>query len=101
MSVSNPAKLWIRLRSRKKMADAPTEFIIDTDGNVYLDGELYNEAESKYESLAVDVERYTRINSGEDTQKILEKQKKAKKGELVTIKDIKSPNKSESTTVKF
>lgn len=100
MAVNRP-KDWIRLKSKRKLKDAPSEILIDSSGNVYLDGILYREDESQYENIAVDVERYTRMNSGEDTQKILEKQKQAKKGETVTIRDIKSPNRSETTTVKF
>lgn len=100
MAVNRP-KYWIRLKSKRKLKDAPSEILIDSSGNVYLDGILYREDESQYENIAVDVERYTRMNSGEDTQKILEKQKQAKKGETVTIRDIKNPNRSETTTVKF
>lgn len=95
------SKTWIRLKSKKKLKDAPSEILILNNGNVYIDGILYSEESSEYENLAVDVEKYSRMNSGEETQLMLEKQKQTKKGELVTIKDIRSPNRSESTTVKF
>lgn len=92
---------WIKLTSKKQHKDAPMQIQVDYDGTVYIDGELYNQDTSTYGNLTVDVENHNKMNSGEETQKIIDSYKTAKKGETVTIKDIKGPDKTEVTTVKF
>lgn len=94
-------QVWIKLKTRRKFKGAPAEIQINMDGTVYIDGKEYHEDSSEYENLTVDVENFNRMNSGEDTRKIMEQQKTAKKGETVTITDIKNPNRTESTIVKF
>lgn len=92
---------WIRLKFKKRFKDIPEEIRIDIDGKVYIDGEPYDEKTSKYENLNVEVEHHSRMSSGEETLKIIEESKKAKKGEMVIIKDEEGPDKKELTTVKF
>ncbi len=94
-------KDWIRLKFKNKFKNVPEEIRIDIDGNVYIDGELYDEKTSKYENLNVEVEHHNRMSAGEETQKIIEESKKAKKGDLVVIRDEEGPDKKELTTVKF
>jgi len=90
---------WIRITSKRK--DMPKEVRIDRAGNVYIDGELYDPATSKYRNLSVSVEKHEKVATGEETEKMLESQKKAAKGETVIITDYQDPTKTESTTVKF
>lgn len=92
---------WIRINPIKKLKDGPSEIRIDIKGRVYIDGKLYDEAASEYGNLTIDVENHNKMNLGEETQKIIESSKKAKRGETVVIKDIKGPDITESTTVKF
>jgi hypothetical protein len=92
---------WIAIKSKKKLKDAPSEIRIDINGNAYLDGELFDEQETKYSNLTIDIEKHSKMNSGEETQKIIESRKTAKKGEKIIIKDVKGPDTSETTTVKF
>lgn len=102
MSIENRESTpWIKIKTKKKYANAPSEIQINMDGTVYIDGKIYNEANSEYKKLTVDVENHNRINSGEETEKIIAAGKKARKGEAVTIKDIEGPDRKESTTVKF
>lgn len=84
---------WIRLRFKRKFKDIPEEIRIDINGNVYIDGQPYDEKESKYENLNVEVEHHSRMSSGEETLKIIEESKKAKKGEMVIIRDEEGPDK--------
>jgi len=98
---SSPSKEWIKIVSKKKYENAPSEIRIDIDGLVYIDGELYDPANTKYQKLSVDVEKHNRLSTGEETEKIIEASKKTKKGETVIIKDLQGPDKMESTTVKF
>ncbi|AOY77460.1 hypothetical protein [Clostridium formicaceticum] len=97
----HPANQWIKIKTRKKHRNAPSEIQINMDGTVYMDGVPYDEANSKYKTLSVDVENHNRFNVGEETEKIIEARKKMKKGDSVTIKDVKGPDRKESTTVKF
>ncbi|MCR2042851.1 hypothetical protein [Anaerosalibacter massiliensis] len=92
---------WIKIRSNKKRDGVPWELKIDMKGNVYVDGEPYDAANSKYKNLSIDVEQHNKISSGEETQKIIESSKKAEKGKTITIKDKESPDRKETTTVKF
>jgi hypothetical protein len=92
---------WIVIRSLKKLKDAPSEVKIDRYGNVFLDGKIYDGTDPKYNNLSVSVEMHNKLNTGEETQRMMEEQKKAKKGETVVIKDVSDPNKTETTTVKF
>jgi hypothetical protein len=92
---------WIKLRIKKKYKDMPGEIRIDIDGKVYIDGEPYDEKTSKYKNLNVEVEHHSRMSAGEETQKIIEQSKKAKKGDMVIIRDEEGPDRKELTTVKF
>lgn len=98
---NNVSNQWIKIKLKKKRKDMPSELRIDLNGDVYVDGELYDETKSKYKNLSIDVEQFNRLSSGEETQKIIEESKKAKKGETITIKDEKGPDRRETTTVKF
>ncbi|HEY8363470.1 MAG TPA: hypothetical protein VIK77_11480 [Tissierellaceae bacterium] len=92
---------WIGIRLKKQTNKLPKEILIDINGNVYLDGELYDETKSKYTNLSIDVEKHSKLSSGEETQKIIEESKKAKKGDYVIIRDEEGPDRKEITTVKF
>lgn len=92
---------WIRLKFKKKFKNVPNEIRIDINGDVYIDGEPYDEKTSKYENLSVEVEHHNRMSSGEETLKIIEESKKAKKGDMIIIRDEEDPDKKELTTVKF
>lgn len=91
---------WIKVK-RVKNKISPSEIRINMDGTVYIDDQPYDENNSKYGNLTIDVEMHNKLNTGEETQIIIDSSKKAKRGETVVIKDIKSPDKKESTTVKF
>ncbi len=91
---------WITIIN-KRANDMPSDIRIDKYGNVFIDGELYDENKSKYKNLNFNVENYNKINTGEETQKMIASQKDAEKGETKTITDIKDKDKSETTTVKF
>lgn len=92
---------WIKIKSKKKRKGVPWELKIDMNGDVYVDGKPYDETDSKYKNLSIDVEHHNKISSGEETQKIIESSKKAEKGKMITIKDEESPDRKETTTVKF
>ncbi|KNF08064.1 hypothetical protein CLPU_10c01190 [Gottschalkia purinilytica] len=92
---------WIIIRTKRKNDKMPSEIRVDLKGNVFIDGELYDETNTKYKNLSVSVDVYNRMNTGEETEEMLKSKEKAKEGEIVPIKDIKSPTRSESTTVKF
>ncbi|MBZ4645620.1 MAG: hypothetical protein PWR27_1913 [Petroclostridium sp.] len=92
---------WITITSTRKRKDIPSEIKIDKNGNVFIDGELYDENKTKYKNLSVSVEKYNKLNTGEETRKMIEQQKKASKGETAVITDIQEPNKTERTTVKY
>lgn len=92
---------WIKIKLNRKDQNLPREIRIDYDGKVYLDGELYDERRSKYRNLSIDVEQHNRMSSGEETKKIMELSKKAKKGETITVKDERGPDRRETTTVRF
>jgi hypothetical protein len=94
-------KDWIKVKSKKKFKEAPSEIRIDMKGNVYIDGEIYDGENSKYKCLSIDIENHNRLNLGEETRKIIDISKEAKKGDTITIKDVKGPDRTESTTVKF
>lgn len=91
----------LKLKFIKKRENTPYEIRIDINGNVYVDGKPYDKNNSPYNNLTIDVEKHSKLSTGEETQKIIESSKKAKKGETVTIKDIKMPERTETTTVKF
>lgn len=101
MSENSQVRNWIKIKSKKKFKDAPSEISIDMKGNVFIDGEIYDEQNSKYKCLSIDIENHNRLNLGEETRKIIDMSKEAKKGETITIKDVKGPDRTESTTVKF
>ena len=92
---------WITIKSKKRRKNIPSEIRIEKSGKVFLDGELYDENDPKFRNFHIDVERQGRVNTGEDTRKMIESQKRAKKGETIVIKDIKDKEKKEITTVKF
>lgn len=92
---------WIGIKLKKQSDKLPKEILIDINGYVYLDGELYDETKSKYKNLSIDVERHNKLSSGEETLKIIEEGKKAKKGDYVIIRDEEGPDRKEITTVKF
>ncbi|MEW6622867.1 MAG: hypothetical protein AB1420_07045 [Bacillota bacterium] len=91
---------WITIKNmrHKKL---PSEIVLTKDGNVFVDGELYDETKKKYKGLTVNVEKYGKLNTGEETQKMIAAQKEASKGETTVITDIKDKDKIELTTVKF
>lgn len=101
MNSNKKSNTWILIKSSKKRKNAPSEIRIDKNGKVFLDGEMYDEKASKYKNLSVSIEKHDKINTGEETQRMIEEQKKTKRGDTVVLKDVKDPNKTETTTVKF
>ncbi len=89
------------IKSKRKKHYSPSEIRIDKDGNVFLDGKLYDENNTQYKGLTLSVEKHKKIETGEETQKMIEQSKTAKKGDNVVITDVKTPNKTQKTTVKF
>ncbi len=85
----------------KKNKDVPSQIRICKDGTVYIDEELYDETNSKYDNLTIDIEKHNRISSGEETQRIIDSSKSANKGDTVIIKDEKHPDRTETTKVRF
>lgn len=94
------AKDWLTITNRKKNK-LPWEIKIDLAGNVFIDGEPYDENNGKYEQLHINVERHNKINTGEETQKMIASKEKATKGEEVVITNLQDPTTTETTTVKF
>jgi hypothetical protein len=92
---------WIVIKHLKKSEKIPYEIRIDRNGNVFIDGEPYDENNAKYQNMSVDVEKHNKVNSGEETEQMIENQKSVQRGESVTIKDINDPNKIEKTTIKY
>ena len=92
---------WITIKGLSKQKNLPEEIVVDKQGNVFIDGDLYEENKSKYENFSVNVDKYNKMSMGEDTQKMLEEQKKYNKGETATIHSEETPTKSETTTIKY
>lgn len=101
MSDNTEKDHWITITSIKKRKEMPSEIRIDKNGNVYIDGALYDESTTKYKHLTVSVEKYNKITAGEETQKMIDSRKQMKKGETAVITDIEEPTKTEKTTVKY
>ena len=99
MNSSNNDKIVIK-RIRKQKGK-PSEIRIDRDGKVFIDGKLYDENNSQYKGISMSFEKYQRIETGEETQKMIDESKRAAKGETVVITDVKTPNRTQKTTVKF
>lgn len=85
----------------KKTNGKFSELRIDKRGRLYIDGEIFDDKNPNRKGVFVNIERHRKINMGEETQKMIEESKKAKKGETVVITDIETPIKSEKTTVEF
>lgn len=85
----------------KKASGKLYELRIDSAGRLYIDGELYNDKNPSHKGVFVNIERYRKIDTGEETRKMMEERKKSEKGDTVTITDIKTPIRTEKTTVKF
>jgi hypothetical protein len=92
---------WITIRRNRKVRNEPHEIRIDSDGKVFIDGELFDENSSKYKNLSISVERHSKVNTGEETRKMIEQSKKAKPGDTEVITDITDPSKTERTVVRY
>ncbi|PKM79213.1 MAG: hypothetical protein CVU88_06925 [Firmicutes bacterium HGW-Firmicutes-13] len=92
---------WITIISNKRNKKIPSKIEINKDGSVFLDGELYDPENSKYKNLNISVEKYNKLNLGEETQKMIDSQEEAVKGETKVISEMKDKNRTELTTVKF
>ena len=92
---SNP---WITIKARRKKKIP--EIRLDKIGQVYIDGQLYDPDDDKYRNLSINVETHNKLNTGEETQKMLELQKEAVKGKTYTVSESKDKDKHESTTIK-
>lgn len=101
MSVTQKNDSWITIKRDRKIPNEPSEIIIDKNGNVFIDKKLYEEDSIAYKNLSISVEKYNKLNTGEETRKMIEQREKAQKGETEVITDIKDPNKTEKTTVKY
>ncbi len=89
------------IASLKKKAHNFSELRVDNQGRIYFDGELFDESNPKHNKIAVSRERYRRIETGEETRKMQEASKKAKKGTVEIITDINTDNRSQKTTIIF
>lgn len=88
--------------SRNKKANGKfSELRIDKNGCLYIDGKVFDENNPNREGVFINIERHRRINTGEETKRMIEEKKKAEKGETVVITDERTPIKTEKTTVKF
>lgn len=85
----------------RKQKGKPSEIRIDRDGKVFIDGEPYDESNPRYKGIYISIEKHRRIETGEETQKMMDESKKASKGDTVVITDIKTPDRTQKTTVKF
>lgn len=85
----------------KKVKGKFSELRIDRNGRLYIDGQLYDEQNPNRDGVFINIERHRKINTGEETQRMIEEKKKAEKGETVVITDVKTPIRTEKTTVKF
>ncbi|EEG78971.1 hypothetical protein [Dethiobacter alkaliphilus] len=90
---------WIVIK-RIKGGKFP-ETRIDKNGNVFIDGKLYDENDTRYRHFSVNAERHNKISNGEETRKMIEMQKESQEGDIKTVSENRDKNKSESTTVKF
>ena len=91
----------IIITRKEKRTGKPLEIRINKDGKFFLNGELYDENKSRRRGIFMSAESYSRIETGEETQKMIEKSKRASKGETVVITDLKTPNRTQKTTVTF
>lgn len=91
----------IIIKRIRRQEGKPSEIRIDRDGKVFIDGEIYNENSPKYKGICMSIEKYQRIETGEETQRMIDESKKAVKGDTVIITDVKTPNRTQKTTVKF
>lgn len=91
----------ILIKRIRKQEGKFSEIRIDKDGKVFIDGEPYDENNPHYKGIFVSSERHEKIETGEETQKMIEESKKAVKGDTVVITDINTPEKKQKTIVKF
>ncbi|SCY50345.1 hypothetical protein [Alkaliphilus peptidifermentans] len=92
---------WITIKNLRSKGNEPNSVVVDFNGNVYIDGVLYDENNAKYENLSIDVEKHNRVSTGEETQKMFKGFEEANEGETITIKDEKDQNRREKTTIKY
>ncbi|HHU30836.1 MAG TPA: hypothetical protein GXZ53_09155 [Firmicutes bacterium] len=93
------AEPWIIVKPAKNK-NIP-EIRIEMSGRVFINGEPYNENDPRFRNISVNVETHNKLNTGEETRKMLELQKTAQKGEVITVSESKDKDKSESTIIKF
>ena len=70
------AEPWIIVKPAKTKIP---EIRIEMSGRVYINGEPYNENDPRFRNISVNVETHNKLNTGEETRKMLELQKTAKK----------------------
>lgn len=92
---------WINITNKTRDDRLPKNICVTKGGKIFIDGELYDESKSKYKNLSVSVERHNKTSTGEETQMMLSQREKAKKGETITIVGEQSPNRTETTTIKY
>ncbi|MDI9463034.1 MAG: hypothetical protein QM368_05470 [Bacillota bacterium] len=93
------AEPWIIVKPAKNKKIP--EIRIEMSGRVFINGEPYNENDPRFRNISVNVETHNKLNTGEETRKMLELQKTAQKGEVITVSESKDKDKSESTIIKF
>lgn len=101
MEITMKDNNWIVIRMRKSKGEVPSEICIDKNGTLFVDGELYDEKSTRYKNLNVSIDKFKKYNTGEETQKMIEQQKNAKKGETLVITDNRTPERTETTTIKY
>ncbi|WP_432665368.1 hypothetical protein R9X47_03700 [Wukongibacter baidiensis] len=92
---------WITIKCNSKRKKIPSEIRIDKSGKVFFDGELFDENNPKFRNYHIDIEKHGRVNTGEETRRMIESQRESKKGDTVVLKDIKDKEKAETTIVKY
>ncbi|EPR10477.1 hypothetical protein L323_12585 [Ruminiclostridium papyrosolvens C7] len=92
----------IAITLKKRINGKPSKIQISKSGEIYIDGELYDEQnQDKFKGVYISAEKHNVVNKGEDTQRMIDASKKAAKGETVVLTDVHTPNKSQTTAVKF
>ncbi|ACL69892.1 hypothetical protein [Halothermothrix orenii] len=92
---------WLVIKTKSKNVIIPSEIKINKDGHVYINGKPYDESQKEFRNLSINVDVHEKVNTGEETKKLIEAARKAKRGETKVIKDIKDDDKKEQTSVKF
>ncbi len=101
MKINSDTQKNIIIRFNKKLKGFPSELAFSKTGEFYLDGEIYDSQNPKYSNISLNRQSFINVDTGEETQKMIEEAKKYKKGDTVVFKDVDEPQKKEKTIVTF